>query len=212
MAPLTPIVGVLLAGGLSRRMGGGDKNQLQLGGQSILGRLLERVKPQVSTLILNANGDAERFAEYGLPVVGDVIEGFAGPLAGVLTGLEWASTHQPDCQWVATFATDAPFVPTNMVEKLLHAIDVEKADMACAMSSGRTHPPFALWPVRLKDELHRAMVDEDMRKIDLWTSRYKIVHVLFENPEMDPFFNINKPENLDEAERFLEQAIQKGAV
>jgi len=212
MARSTPIVGVLLAGGLSRRMGGGDKNQLQLGGKLILDRLIDRVKPQVSTLILNANGDAERFSKYDLPVVGDVIDGFAGPLAGVLTGLEWASEHEPACEWVATFATDAPFVPEDMVAKLLHAIVGENADMACAMSNGRTHPPFALWPVRLKDDLHRAMVDEDMRKIDLWTARYQIVHVPFENPDLDPFFNINKPENLSEAERFLEQAIQKGVV
>ncbi len=212
MVSSAPVVGVLLAGGLSRRMGGGDKNQLQLGGKPILDRLIDRVKPQVETLILNANGDAGRFAEYGLPVVADVIEGFAGPLAGVLTGLEWASEHKPTYQWVATFATDAPFVPTDMVGKLLQAVEAEKADMACAMSNGRTHPPFALWPVRLKEDLRRAMIEEDMRKIDLWTARYAIKHVPFENPEMDPFFNINKPENLDEAERYLEKALSGDPV
>ena len=208
----TPIVGVLLAGGLSRRMGGGDKNLLQLGGQTILSRTLERVKPQVETLILNANGDAERFSEYGLPVVEDVIDGFAGPLAGILTGLEWASEHLPECQWVATFATDAPFVPVDLVDKLLQAIEAEGAEMACAISNDRTHPPFALWPVRLKDELRKAMIDEEMRKIDLWTARYKIVHVPFEGQGIDPFFNINKPDHLSEAERFLFKTQTKEAV
>ena len=208
----TPIVGVLLAGGLSRRMGGGDKNLLQLDGQSILSRAIDRVKPQVQTLILNANGDADRFSEYGLPVVKDVIDGFAGPLAGILTGLEWASEQVPECQWVATFATDAPFVPENLVQKLLQAIEAEGAEMACAMSKGRTHPPFALWPVRLKEDLRQAMIDEEMRKIDLWTARYRIVHVPFDEAGIDPFFNINKPDHLSEAERFLVSTKSKEVV
>lgn len=212
MAGVSSIVGVLLAGGLSRRMGGGDKNLLQLGGQSILSHSIGRVKPQVATLILNANGDAKRFAAYGLPVVEDVIDGFAGPLAGILTGLEWASAHQPDCQWVVTFPTDAPFLPNDLVEKLMLAIKTENTEMACAVSNGRTHPPIALWPVRLKDDLRRAMVEEDMRKIDLWTARYKISQVPFDNRDIDPFFNINKPENLEEAERFLAGALSKEAV
>ena len=198
-----PIVGILLAGGLSRRMGGGDKNLLQLGGKSILRHVIERIAPQVDTLILNANGDAGRFAEYGLPVVGDVIDGYAGPLAGILTGLEWASVNAPSCEWVVTFATDAPFVPKNLVAELLNSIEANGADMACAMSKDRTHPPFAIWPIRLKDALRAAMIDEGMRKIDLWTSRYKIDHVPFEGEGIDPFFNINNPDNLDEAKQLL---------
>lgn len=212
MSKAIPIVGVLLAGGLSRRMGGGDKNLLQLGGQSILSRSIKRVKPQVGQLILNANGDATRFASYGLPVVEDVIDGYAGPLAGILTGLEWASDHQPDCQWVATFPTDAPFLPTDLVEKLMRAIKTDNTDMACAVSNERTHPPIALWPVRLKNDLRRAMVEEDMRKIDLWTARYKISQVPFENKDIDPFFNINKPENLEQAEQYLAGRLSKEAV
>ena len=203
MTTSLPIVGILLAGGLSRRMGGGDKNLLQLGGKSILRHVIERIAPQVDTLILNANGDAGRFAEYGLPVVGDVIDGYAGPLAGILTGLEWASVNVPSCEWVATFATDAPFVPKNLVAELLNSIEANGADMACAMSKDRTHPPFAIWPIRLKDALRAAMIDEGMRKIDLWTSRYKIDHVPFKGEGIDPFFNINKPDNLDEAKQLL---------
>ena len=203
MTPSIPVIGVLLAGGLSRRMGGGDKNLLHLGGQSILARSIDRIKPQVSHLILNANGDASRFSEYGLPVIKDVIDGYAGPLAGVLTGLEWAFENQPGCQWVATFPTDAPFLPTDLVSKLMQAATTEGADMACATSKGRTHPPIAVWPVRLKEELRRAMIDEDMRKIDAWTAQYNIVHVAYDNPDIDPFFNINRPENLNEAEHYL---------
>ena len=198
-----PIVGILLAGGLSRRMGGGDKNLLQLGGKSILRHVIERIAPQVDTLILNANGDAGRFSEYVLPVVGDVIDGYAGPLAGVLTGLEWASVNAPSCEWVATFATDAPFVPKNLVAELLNSIEANGADMACAISKDRTHPPFAIWPIRLKDALRAAMIDEGMRKIDLWTSRYKIDHVPVEGEGRDPFFNIITPDNLDEATQLL---------
>ena len=209
MTASLPIIGILLAGGLSRRMGGGDKNLLQLGGKSILRHVIERIAPQVDTLILNANGDADRFAEYGLPVVGDVIDGYAGPLAGVLTGLEWASVNSPSCEWVATFATDAPFVPKNLVVELLNSIEANGADMACAMSKDRTHPPFGIWPIRLKDSLRAAMIDEEMRKIDLWTARYKIVHVPFEEEGIDPFFNINKPDNLDEAEQLLASKISK---
>ena len=147
-------------------------------------------------MILNANGDPKRFLDYGLPVVRDVIEGYAGPLSGILSGLDWASENVPRCQWVATFATDAPFVPKNLVKELLQSIEVEGADMACASSNNRTHPPFAIWPVRLKDELRAAMVDEEIRKIDLWTSRYKIAHVTFYGDGIDPFFNINRKEDL----------------
>lgn len=197
------VVGVLLAGGLSRRMGGGDKNLLNLGGSSILARSIERISPQVSHLILNANGDPERFSTFGLPIVSDVIDGYAGPLAGVLTGLDWVHENQPESQWIATFPTDAPFLPFDLVSRLMQAIATDDADMACATSRNRTHPPIAVWPVRLRNELRRAMIDEDMRKIDLWTARYKISHVAFDDPEMDPFFNINKPENLEEAERYL---------
>lgn len=202
------IVGVLLAGGLSRRMGGGDKNLLNLAGQPILKRSIARIKPQVSHLILNANGDKSRFSTFGLDVVSDVIEGYAGPLAGVLTGMEWTVQNRPECPWVATFPTDAPFLPTDLVSRLMQAIKTEKTEMACATSKGRTHPPIAVWPVRLKDDLRRAMLDEEMRKIDLWTARYSISHVAFDNSGIDPFFNINKPEHLIEAENYL-QSSQK---
>ncbi len=197
------IVGVLLAGGLSRRMGGGDKNLLNLDKRPILAHVIEKVEGQVTTLILNANGPADRFSDYGLPVVSDVIEGYAGPLAGILTGMEWAAANAPESQWLASFPTDAPFLPTNLVSQLKRAIDANGADMACAMSNERTHPPIALWPIRLREDLRLAMINEDMRKIDLWTARYSIEHVAFDDQAIDPFFNVNRPENLEEAERYL---------
>ena len=198
--PLT--VGLLLAGGLSRRMGGGDKCLRPLGGRPVLAHIIERARPQVSALVLNANGDPARFAAFGLPVASDVIEGFAGPLAGVLTGMEWAAAHRPDAAWLATFATDAPFFPRDLVARLLAAIERGKADMACARSDGQDHPVFGLWPVRLRADLRRAM-EEGVRKVDLWTARYKLAVAEFTTAPFDPFFNANRPEDLAEAERLL---------
>jgi molybdopterin-guanine dinucleotide biosynthesis protein A len=203
-ADTSGVVGVLLAGGLARRMGGGDKCMRTLAGRPLLDRLIDAVRPQVGTLILNANGDPARFAAYGLPVVHDVIDGYAGPLAGVLTGLEWAAANAPAAEWVASFATDAPFLPDDLVARLLAAVRDKGAEMACAASGGRTHPVFGLWPVALRGELRRAMIEDDMRKIDRWTAGYDIVAVPFEAAGgRDPFFNVNNPENLEEAERFL---------
>jgi molybdopterin-guanine dinucleotide biosynthesis protein A len=194
------VAGVLLAGGRARRMGGGDKCLRELAGQTLLARVIARAGPQVGPLVINANGDAARFAAFGLPVVPDSIEGFAGPLAGVLSGMDWATDNVPDCPWVATFATDAPFFPEDLVARLRAA--TERADMACAASGGRAHPVFGLWPVRLRDELRRAMTEEDIRKVDIWTARYRLAQVEFAAHPIDPFFNVNSPADLAEAEDF----------
>ncbi len=201
-------VGVLLAGGLARRMGGGDKPLRTLGGKPILDHVVARARPQVADLLLNVNGDPARFAAYGLPTAVDVIDGHAGPLAGVLTGMEWARKAHPGAKWLASFATDAPFFPATLVQDLHRAVDTQGAEIACAQSADRTHPVFALWPVALADDLRAAMTQEDMRKIDAWTARYRIVHVDFPTAPFDPFFNINKPENLAEAETLFAEAVQ----
>jgi len=198
-----PIAGVLLAGGLSRRMGGGDKNLRLLGGRPILDRIVDVVRPQVGPLVLNANGDPARFAAYGLPVAPDVVEGYAGPLAGVLTGMEWARANAPGSQWLASFATDAPFLPSDLVARLMRAVVAEGADLACARSGGQDHPVFGLWPLRLADDLRRAMVEEGVRKVDAWTGRYRLAVADFPITHVDPFFNTNRPEDLAEAERLL---------
>jgi molybdopterin-guanine dinucleotide biosynthesis protein A len=197
------VAGVVLAGGLSRRMGGGDKALLSLGGRSILDHVIERARPQVSSLALNANGDAARFARFGLPVIADVVEGYAGPLAGVLTGLEWAAAEHPDCAWVASFASDAPFLSVDLVARLLAAIEKDGADLACASSAGRHHPVFGLWPVALVDDLRHAVIDDSIRKVDAWTARYSLAVADFEVEPFDPFFNTNRPEDLAEAETLL---------
>ncbi len=197
------IAGVLLAGGLSRRMGGGDKSLRTLGGRSILERIVATVRPQVGPLVLNANGDPARFAAFGLPVAADVVEGFAGPLAGVLTGMEWARNNAPDCRWVASFATDAPFIPADLVARLMTAVEREGADLACARSDGQDHPVFGLWRVDLAGDLRRAMVEEEMRKVDAWTGRYRLAVADFATDPVDPFFNTNRPDDLAEAERLM---------
>lgn len=203
--PRSETAGVLLAGGLARRMGGGDKGLRDLGGRPILDRILERVRPQVGPLVLNANGDPKRFAPYGLPVVADPVDGFAGPLAGVLAGLEWAAEHAPGCRFVASFACDAPFLPIDLVDRLGEAV-AAGADIACAASDGRSHPVFGLWPVTLRADLRRALVEEGIRKVDVWTARYRIAEVEFPTRPVDPFFNANRPEDLAEAERLLASA------
>jgi molybdopterin-guanine dinucleotide biosynthesis protein A len=197
------IVGVLLCGGQSRRMGGGDKSLRQLAGRSLIGHVVARLRPQVGPLVLNANGDPARFAHLQLPVVQDVVAGHAGPLAGVLSGMTWAAEAAPDCAWVATVATDAPFIPHDLILRLTEAVTAEGADMACAASGGRAHPVFALWPVRLAAALRRALVAEGIRKVDQWTARYRLTSVSFSTDPVDPFFNINRPEDLAEAETIL---------
>lgn len=194
------VAGVVLAGGLSRRMGGGDKSLKVLAGKTILERVIARALPQVSALVLNTNGDASRFARYGLPVVADSVAGFAGPLAGVLAGLDWAASQAPDVSHVASFATDAPFFPPDLVKRLKAAVADGKHDLACAASGGREHPVFGLWPVALREDLRNALAS-GLRKVDLWTARFRLARVEFPAQPYDPFFNVNAPEDLAEAER-----------
>jgi molybdopterin-guanine dinucleotide biosynthesis protein A len=206
MTAVAEIAGVLLAGGLSRRMGGGDKCLRPLAGRTILARIIERALPQVAALLLNANGDTARFGTYGLPVRSDVVAGFPGPLAGVLTGMAWARECLPQAAWLASFASDAPFLPRDLVARLETARAAEAAEIACARSGGQSHPVFALWPVALMDELRRALVEENIRKVDVWTARYRLIEVEFATAPVDPFFNTNRPEDLAEAELLLPKA------
>lgn len=206
------IAGIVLAGGLSRRMGGGDKCLRPLGGQPILAHIIERARGQVSALALNANGDLARFAGFGLPVVADTIPGFAGPLAGVLAGLEWAAAQVPECSHVASFAGDAPFLPLSLVERLTDAVAKGSYDLACAASAGRIHPVFGLWPVDLREDLRRAMVDEAVRKVDVWTARHRLAVVEFPATPIDPFFNANRPEDIEEAQRLMDALPELSAA
>jgi len=192
------IAGVLLAGGLARRMGGGDKGMRLVAGRPLLAWVIARARPQVTDLALNANGDPTRFAAWGLPVVADSIADFAGPLAGVLAGLDWA--EEVGATHVASFATDAPFFPLDLVARLEAAV-AAGADLACAASGGQAHPVFGLWPLALRHDLRRALVAEGLRKVDQWTARYRLVQVEFPILPFDPFFNANRPADLAEAEQ-----------
>jgi molybdopterin-guanine dinucleotide biosynthesis protein A len=154
-------------------------------------------------MVLNANGDPSRFSDFDVPVTPDVIDGFAGPLAGVLTGMEWALKHRPACPWIVTVATDTPFLPTNLAAAMLKAVERENAELAVAASNGRSHPVFGLWPVSLASALRAAMIDEEIRKVDRFTARYRLSSVTFSAEPYDPFFNTNRPEDLVEAERLL---------
>jgi molybdopterin-guanine dinucleotide biosynthesis protein A len=168
--------------------------------------VIERVGPQLRSLILNANGDPARFASFGLPVVPDPIADFAGPLAGVLAGMDWAAAHAPDCPWIITVPTDSPFLPRDLAPRLVAERDIEQADMACAMSAGQRYPVVGLWPVRLRDELRRAITQEDLHKVDAWSARYRLAVAEFAVDKVDPFFNANSPEDLAKAEQLLARA------
>lgn len=197
------VYGVLLAGGRGRRMGGGDKFLRRLDGRPLLDHVIERARPQVVGLGINANGDPSRFAHYGLPVAADVVQGFLGPLAGILTGLEWVRANAPACPWLVSFASDTPFFPNDLVIRLLESVRAEDAEIGCAASGGRTHPVFGLWPVALAPALRRALTAEGVRKIDAWTARYRVAIAVFPSEPYDPFFNVNETADLQQAEALL---------
>lgn len=197
---------MLLAGGRARRMGGGDKALQTIAGRPMLDLVIERASPQVSALVINAGGDAARFASFGLPVAADVVGGFAGPLAGVLTGMMWARDNAPQCRWIVSIATDTPLFPHDLVARLLVAVADDRVDLACAASGRRAHPVFGLWPLRLLDDLRVALVEEGLRKIAAWTARYQLATVSFDAEPFDPFFNVNTPEDLEDAARLLGSA------
>ena len=191
-------VGVILAGGLSRRMGGNEKSLLQLAGKHPISWVADAMSPQVSQLAVNANGDPARFDFLGLPVIADTVEGFVGPLAGVLAGMRWAKELQGVTHLVSA-AADTPFLPSNLVRDLEAAIGAND-HIAMAFSHERIHPVFGLWPIALADELEHFLVAEDKRKILEFANRYTLHTVSFDKPGTDPFFNINTPQDLAQAE------------
>jgi molybdopterin-guanine dinucleotide biosynthesis protein A len=200
--PATP--GVLLAGGLARRMGGGDKPMRQIGGRTILARVIARLTPQCADLVLNANGDPSRFASFGLPVIPDTVENFPGPLAGILAGLDWTAANRPEANWMLSAAADCPFLPRDLVARLHRARAEQDAELAVAASAGQSHPVIGLWSVALREELRHALVVEDIRKIDRWTARYRLATVTWPIEPLDPFFNANTVDDVAEAEKLAE--------
>jgi molybdopterin-guanine dinucleotide biosynthesis protein A len=198
---VTATLGLILAGGLARRMGGGDKARLTIGGASILDRVLARMRPQCSGMIINANGDPGRFADTGLTVVPDDVPGFIGPLAGILAGLDWAAEHQPDLAFIASVPGDCPFLPADLIARLHATREAEGKPLACARSGDWRHPVVGLWPVALREDLRRALTEEGLRKIEVWTARHGVAIAEWPDRPVDPFFNVNTPEDAANAER-----------
>jgi len=196
-------LGAILAGGLARRMGGGDKPLRILGGRPLLDHVVARLRPQVAALVLNANGDPARFAAWGLTVVADGLANHPGPLAGVLAALDWAAEARPDLPWVVSVPGDSPFIPADLVEGLHAAREAAGVPLACARSDGQTHPPIGLWPVALREDLREALAAGE-RKIDRWTARHGCAHADWPVTPVDPFFNANDPDELAAAEALLQ--------
>ncbi|MGI9522599.1 MAG: molybdenum cofactor guanylyltransferase MobA [Hyphomicrobiaceae bacterium] len=201
--PDPDVTGIVLAGGLSQRMGGGDKGLLMLGARTMLQRVIDRISPQVQTLAINANGPPERFSRYQLPVFPDTYNGYVGPLAGILAGMRWAETNTPSAQWIITVSTDAPFIPLDLVDRLRHCAKHSACAVSIARSDGNLHPVIGLWPVILADDLEQAL-NEGIRKVLRWTDRHGTLPVDFDLLEidgvtLDPFFNANTPDQLAEA-------------
>jgi molybdopterin-guanine dinucleotide biosynthesis protein A len=201
------VTGVILAGGLSRRMGGGDKGLLQIAGKSMLAHVACRLRPQVDRVIINANGDARRFAALDLPVVPDTVGGFVGPLAGVLAGMRWSLANAKDARWIVTAAADAPLLPGDLVARLIEAVAERPGTIALAQSHGELHPVIGLWPVALAGDLEEQL-GKGVRKVLDWTGRYRTVAVPFApvrvcGLDIDPFFNANTPSELDQLRAML---------
>jgi molybdopterin-guanine dinucleotide biosynthesis protein A len=208
-------LGLVLAGGLARRMGGGDKARITIGGVTILQRVLACVAPQCIGLAINANGDPARFADTKLPVVSDNVPDFAGPLAGILAGLDWTALHMPECEWLASVPGDCPFLPNDLVTRLHAARAAAGAPLACARSGEWRHPVIGLWPVALREDLRRALVAEGLRKIEIWTARHGVAIASWPAEPVDPFFNVNTPEDAAQAQtmaaRFIDLQLSKDA-
>jgi molybdopterin-guanine dinucleotide biosynthesis protein A len=203
-----PTLGLILAGGLARRMGGGDKPLTRIGGDTILSRAIERMRPQCARLLLNANGDPARFADTGLPVVADDVPDFAGPLAGILAGLDWSAVNAPDVADVASVPGDCPFLPRDLVGRLHAARAAAGTPLACARSGDWRHPVVGLWPVALRADLRRALTAEGLRKIEIWTARHGVALADWPVDPVDPFFNVNTPQDAAEATHIAAQHPQ----
>jgi molybdopterin-guanine dinucleotide biosynthesis protein A len=206
------VVGVLLAGGRSSRMGGGDKGLRLLGGRPVLAHVIERLRPQVAAIVINANGDLSRFARFDLPVVADSVEGYAGPLAGIEAGLAWAKLHCPDKSAVVTVATDTPFIPLDLVRRFADARK-DASTLLVARSEKGVQPVIGMWPLAMRRKLKQAL-EQGVRKVGAFVEEHAAVEVSFPPTEIggrriDPFFNINRPEDLAEAEALLAVASRQ---
>jgi molybdenum cofactor guanylyltransferase len=201
------VIGIVLAGGKSSRMGGGDKALVPLGGRPLLAYVIERLAPQVTEIVLNANDDPGRFGAFGLPLVADRLDGQLGPLAGIHAGLAWTEANRPESRFVITVAADTPFFPADLVSRLCAATDKANSTIVVARSESGVHPVFGLWPVSLAPHLEDSLNRGARKALDFVTT-HQAKEVRFPPVDVggkavDPFFNINRPEDLAEAEALL---------
>ncbi len=205
--PAPPTLGLVLAGGLARRMGGGDKARIEIGGITILDRVIGTLSAQCVDVVINANGDPERFADTGCEVLPDNVPDHPGPLAGILAGLDWLAAQDTGVEWMLSAPGDCPFLPDDLVDRL-HAARRQMGagvPLACARSGEWRHPVIGLWPLALRADLRRALVDEGLRKIEVWTARHGIAIADWPDQPVDPFFNVNTPEDVEQATRIALQ-------
>ncbi len=196
------IVGVVLAGGRSSRMGGGDKTLRELSGRPMLAHVIARLKPQVTDMLISANGDLSDFAAFGWPVVGDTLPDFQGPLTGIEAGLAWTAMNCPDTTTIVTVPGNTPFIPDDLVSRLTDA-----GAVAVARTEEGVHPVVGLWPLAMAGNLKVALAN-GLRRASRWAEMQNAAEVFFPPVEIggrtvDPFFNINRPEDLAEAEVLL---------
>jgi molybdopterin-guanine dinucleotide biosynthesis protein A len=207
MSSSVSIIGIVLAGGKSSRMGGGNKALLPLGGRPLLSHVVARLRPQVAEIVLNANDDSGRFAAFGLPLVADRLAGQMGPPAGVHAGLAWAKANRPGSRFVITVAADTPFFPADLVSRFCAATSITNPKLVVARSESGVHPVFGLWPVSLAPHLEDSLRRGARKALD-FVAAQQAKEVAFPPLEIrgravDPFFNLNRPEDLAEAEALL---------
>ncbi len=203
---LTLVSGVILAGGRSQRMQCENKPLLRLDQQTLLHHVIRRAQPQVKSLLLSVNQSFELYAAYGLPMTTDLLSGHLGPLAGIYSAMQWVKENRPASKWLASFAADTPFFPTNMVAKLMQELIKTGSQIACVSAKQRLQPTFALYPIDLSDALFKAITQKKVSSLKQWISTHSHCKVVFEQQNMDQFFNINTPEDLQQAQQILAQA------
>ena len=196
------ILGIILAGGLSKRMGNINKSLALINNKTLLEITYGLVKKQLKNVVVNSNLNLKKKIKSNLEIIPDSIPGFLGPLSGILSGMQFAKKEYPKCKWLVSFPVDSIFFPSDFVEKMINRINNE-TQIVCATSNGRAHPVFAFWSLNLIDDLENALVEEGVRKIDEWTKRYNLEFTNFQNKDLDPFFNINTKEDLKFATEYL---------
>jgi len=194
------ILGAILAGGQSKRMGK-DKLFLELNNKKLIEHTIDKVKKYLKKVIIITNQDNEFFSKNNLTTVKDCVEGQLGPLVGILTAMKWAKENLNKCSWIATFPCDTPFFPESIIKSFIEESKKKESLILCASSHGRKHNIFGLWSLDLYDKLKDDLMNKKVRKVQDWIEKNKIKNLEFEFKDYDPFFNINTKEDLEFAKK-----------